>query len=152
MKKFLKLIFLGITSLIVLTGCGKHIYKLNEEAVYKTNKGKYSIKITNVEEKMSNWHDETDKKVVLITYEVSNIDIDSEIEKDNFNFVTYDKQGNSLSLYLKDTTTEVSPVTKGNSVTKTVAYYFNSEDKYINIKYYDNFLEKEPNLEFELEW
>ena len=144
MKKFIKIAFLCVIASIILTGCGakkNNAHQLNEEVTIASSTGNYSIKFTDIK---------TVNGGVELTYELKNIDVNSAIQKDQWNFMAYDKKGNSIaSLPVTTTKTKVS---KGNSSTLKIGFAADSKSNYIEVKFFDDYKDTESAAVFAFEW
>ena len=143
----LAIAIIGLIVLFAVKGCGKaeKTYAMNEEAVIKTTEGSYSIKMTNAVVRANN-----NAKVLVITYDLKNIDIDEGIMKDDFNFLAYDKEGNLLKFY--DTNKSTSYVYKGQTGTVKIGYYFTSSNNYAKLKFTNKMVDKAADAVFEIKW
>ena len=129
-------------------------YKVGEDIYITNNKGKYRVKITSVEETnyRNTYADSKPKKVVIIKWEYENISIDDDLSVDEiFNFKLYDNNNNKLETYPGDRKYGDS-VSKGRKSNASCAFGLNSDEKYIELEYYDNFLNSKPDCKVILEW
>lgn len=133
--------------LFAVKGCGKaeKTYGMNEEAVIKTTEGSYSIKITDATVRSNN-----STKILVITYDLKNIDIDTAIRKDAWNFSVYDKDGTALKEYESNGTGP--SVNKGQTGTVRIGYYFNNSNNYAKLKFTNKMVDKATAAVFEVKW
>ncbi len=147
MKKILNIFFISIY-LVVLTGCSNEkVYGIHEKIDVTNSVGEYGIEITNVEVVKSN----KNENVVIVTYELENRTISSSLNRDEWNFTAYDKDNNSLDNYLILDQNNKS-ASLGETIEMKIGYYFNSNKKYLKLKYFDDYISAKENATFVLEW
>ena len=143
----MKKIGLIIGILLLITGCSKEkTFGLNESAYITNSQGEYMVEITNIERKTS----KKNEKYVEVTFEVENISINDVLDKDEVNFLAYDKKGKACAAYLILGQNGLK-ANKGEKYQMKMGYVFNSDENYIKLDYYDSF-KNGKSTSFVLEW
>lgn len=146
MKKILSLI--SITLLFFTVACSSEkTYSMNEKIYVTNSDGEYSIQIVDVEKTKSS----DNKDIVIITYELENRSISSPIDKDEWNFMVYDKSGNMLKNYLMINQNNKS-ADIGEIIEMKIGYFYEKDNNYLKLKYFDDYSSSNVDAIFELEW
>ena len=146
MKKILKLITISLLFFAVACSNEK-TYGINEKIYVKNSLGEYGIEIIDVETKKSN----KDEDIIIVTYELENRSINSPLSKDEWNFMAYNKKGDVLDNYLI-LSQNGKKASLGETIEMKIGYYYDGSDKYLKLKYFDDYKAADDNAIFELEW
>ena len=134
-----------------------NIYKIGDKVKVTTDNGSYNITFTKLESttKREEWNDKKANDVILLAYEIENIDYKGSLSVNELlNFKVYDKSNNACEEYsFYDETTKLSQeVTAGRKSNGIVAYAINDGNKYAELEYFDNFMDDNYTFKLVLEW
>lgn len=130
------------------------VYKLNETVSIETSSGKYTVKVTGINEtsKRNEFSDIQANRVILISYEYENVSYSDDLSVSDMNMKAYDKDNNLLETYPSTEEKYGSSVGTGRKSNGVVAYALNNENNYIEIDFYDNMFNSKADCRFALEW
>ncbi len=155
-----------IVALIVVASIGL-IYALTAKKTLKAGDkrtyehplgGTYELVIDKVEEiDETNQYEKDVKHVIAVTYTFKNIDYkgDMFLNVNEDNWKCCDKEGNELALYnigYAGHYTNSQLAEKGKSVTKTVLYGIDSDEKFIKLVTRDKDIDTKKPITIELTW
>ena len=129
-------------------------YKVGEDFYITNNSGKYRVKFNSIKEtdERNQFSDTKADRVVIIEWEYENLTMEEDLlVSDTLNFKLYDKDNNKLETY-PASTKYGGNVGKGRKTVSSEAYALNNENNYIELEYYDNFLNSKPDCKVIFEW
>ncbi len=134
----------------------ENVYGIGDTVTVHTSRGDYSLKFTGVREttNRNEYADENPQRVVILEYEYQNISFDTDVVVSYLYFRTYDKDGNSLTVYPDTSTKATTNISQGKTATASVAYGLDSNDNVVTVDFYNITMENMYDAEcsFELTW
>ena len=134
----------------------KKSYKVGDDIKVSNENGNYRVKITKVEETPKRYKSSINpsnvKKVIIISYEYENLDLEDDLYVSSSDLKVYDKQNNILEQYYGLDEKSPNYISTGRKTNAQMVVASDSDDNYVEIELYDNMFDNKPICKIVAEW